>query len=148
MAAALLPERGAANPRQINNFLDIFRENKQIPMFAKSILIHRGRIRTKGDRGKTLVDKTANIERSDNWASEFATLVRDALALVEREYIDKIEDDEATASTADVEALVKLHGADAVAAALVPFADQRGRIGKDFRITGAGFQRRKKKQRS
>ena len=146
MAATALPRRNAT-PKNINDYLE-FLSDEQVTKFASEILRLRGKIRTKGDRGKTLTDKTANIERSDNWASEFATLVRAALVTVEAEYVDKIEDEEAEASTADIKSLVELHGAEAVAAALVPYADDRGKIGRDFRLTGDGFQRRRRKQRS
>ena len=149
MAATLLPKRrnARATPKQMEDFLDIFREG-QFRIFAREALRLRGRIREKGDDSAQAAAKLVAIERSDNWASELGTLLNQARDEVQTGYVDRIEDDETDASKDDVKAVVDLHGADAVAAALVEFADDKGKIGRDFRITGAGFQRRKKKQRS
>ena len=134
-------------PKSVQDFIDVLKDGSQIKEFARQIYALRGRSKAAGDNARQKRTKQDAQDRSNDWAAEMIAILNASIEQINNGYILKVEDDETGLADGPVDNLVALHGAEAVAAALAEYADAQGKIGRDFRLTGAGAKRRRKKIR-
>ena len=83
-----------------------------------------------------------NAERSQAWADSLISHLQDGIDTIQSDYIDHVEDEAATVADPEIKSLIDTYGSEAVANALVDYADANGNLGPDFRIVGHGAERK------
>ena len=74
---------------------------------------------------------------------ELISVLESGIETIRSDYENQIEDAEGNQATIEIDVLVELYGAEAVANALVRHTDERGFVSEDYRLTGPGVDRLK-----